>query len=614
MVIGAVFLVMVVVLAVSVVGVFLFSQPPAQKIPSLNAMIWNDSKNIYVTHEGGDALSSGDFKIYVNGNDLTSSFNLSSAPGQPWSTWSIGNTLLAPIGTAPLSSVQVVYTGAGSSAVVIASSYPGGGTEITPVPTPIPAPIVTGSSPASGPVAGGTSVTISGMAFTGATAVMFGSTTATTYTVNNGTSITATSPAGSAGTVDITVTTPGGTSGTSSADYYTYAAVPTVTGISPASGPVAGGTSVTITGTGYTGVTAVKFGSTAAASYTVNSATSITATSPAGSAGTVDITVTTPGGTSGTSSADYYTYAAVPIVTGISPASGPVAGGTSVTITGTGFTGTTAVKFGSTAASSYTVNNATSIIATSPAGSAGTVDITVTTPGGTSGTSSADYYTYAAVPTVTGISPAAGATGGGTSVTITGTGFTGTTAVKFGSTAASSYTVNNATSIIATSPAGSAGTVDITVTTPGGTSGTSSADYYTYAAVPTVTGISPAAGATGGGTSVTITGTGFTGATAVKFGSTAATLFTVNSATQITATSPNYGSTGTVDITVTTPGGTSATSSADQFTFGNPTVTGISPASGPVAGGTSGNDNRDGLYRGDRSKVWQYGGSLVYGE
>ena len=91
---------------------------------------------------------------------------------------------------------------------------------------------------------------------------MFGSTTATTYTVNNGTSITATSPAGSAGTVDITVTTPGGTSGTSSADYYTYAAVPTVTGISPASDPVAGGTSVTITGTGYTGVTAVKFGST----------------------------------------------------------------------------------------------------------------------------------------------------------------------------------------------------------------------------------------------------------------------------------------------------------------------------------------------------------------
>ena len=74
---------------------------------------------------------------------------------------------------------------------------------------------------------------------------------------------------------------------------------PTVTSISPASGPPAGGTSVTITGTGFTGVTAVKFGSTAASSFTFNSGTSITATSPAGT-GTVDVTVTTPKGTSAT--------------------------------------------------------------------------------------------------------------------------------------------------------------------------------------------------------------------------------------------------------------------------------------------------------------------------
>ena len=99
---------------------------------------------------------------------------------------------------------------------------------------------------------------------------------------------------------------------------------PSVTGISPTSGPTAGGTSVTITGTGFTGATSVTFGSTAATSYTVNSATSITATSPADSAGTVDITVTTSEGTSATSSADQFTYAAVPAVTGISPASGPL--------------------------------------------------------------------------------------------------------------------------------------------------------------------------------------------------------------------------------------------------------------------------------------------------
>ena len=87
---------------------------------------------------------------------------------------------------------------------------------------------------------------------------------------------------------------------------------------------------------------------------------------------------------------------------------------------------------------------------------------------------------------------------------------------------------------------------------------------------------------------MTITGTNFTGATAVKFGVTAAASFTVNSATQITATSP-AGSAGAVDITVTTPGGTSATGAADQFTYVTPapTVTGVAPNSGPTAGGTS---------------------------
>ncbi len=116
---------------------------------------------------------------------------------------------------------------------------------------------------------------------------------------------------------------------------------PTVTGVSPSSGPAAGATSVTITGTNLTGATAVKFGTTASGSFTFNSATQITATSPAGS-GKVDVTVTTPGGTSATSSAAQYTYVPAPAVTGVSPSSGPAAGGTSVTITGTNLTGATA--------------------------------------------------------------------------------------------------------------------------------------------------------------------------------------------------------------------------------------------------------------------------------
>jgi hypothetical protein len=178
-------------------------------------------------------------------------------------------------------------------------------------------------------------------------------------------------------------------------------AAPTVTGVNPATGPAAGGTSVTITGTNLTGASAVDFGGAAASHVSVVSATSVTATSPAGS-GAVDVTVTTPGGTSATSTADQFTYQApvipAPTVTGVSPATGPAAGGTSVTITGTNLTGASAVDFGGAAATDVTVVSPTSITATSPAGS-GTVDVTVTTPGGTSAASSADEFTYQAAST-----------------------------------------------------------------------------------------------------------------------------------------------------------------------------------------------------------------------
>ncbi|NHQ93027.1 autotransporter domain-containing protein, partial [Janthinobacterium lividum] len=430
--------------------------------------------------------------------------------------------------------------------------------------TYVAAPAVTSISPTSGPATGGTTVTITGTGFSGTTAVTFGATAATGFTVNSATQITATAPAGSSGTVDVRVTTPGGTSATSAADQFTFVAAPAVTSISPTAGPATGGSTVTITGTGFSGTTAVTFGATAATGFAVNSATQITATAPAGT-GTVDVRVTTTGGTSATSAADQFTYVAKPVVSSISPTSGTTAGGTTVIITGTGFSGTTAVTFGATAANGFTVNSATQITATAPAGSAGTVDVRVTSAGGTSNTSANDQFTYVAAPAVTSISPTSGPATGGTTVTITGTGFSGTTAVTFGATAATGFTVNSATQITATAPAGSSGTVDVRVTTSGGTSATSAADQFTFVAAPAVTSISPTAGPATGGSTVTITGTGFSGTTAVTFGATAATGFTVNSATQITAMAP--AGTGTVDVRITTAGGTSAAIPADRFTF-----------------------------------------------
>ena len=207
-----------------------------------------------------------------------------------------------------------------------------------------------------------------------------------------GDSIAVESPAGvSAATVNVVVTTVGGKSAVSSADDFTYVALPAVTKVAPVEGSVAGGTKVTITGTHLTGAKEVKFGSVAATNVVVVSASSITATAPAGAAGPVDVTVTTIGGTSATSSADHYTYIPLPSVTGVEPGEGPLVGGTKVTITGTNFTGAKEVKFGSVAAKAFTVVSATSIAVESPAGvSAATVNVVVTTVGGKSAVSSAD--------------------------------------------------------------------------------------------------------------------------------------------------------------------------------------------------------------------------------
>jgi hypothetical protein len=169
--------------------------------------------------------------------------------------------------------------------------------------------------------------------------------------------------------------------------------VPVVTSISPSSGPPAGGTVVTITGSGFTGATRVGFGGLAAASFTVVSGTQITAVSPAQS-GAHYVTVTTPGGTSATVAAAIYSYSApAPAITSISPTSGPTTGGTTVTITGSGFTGATRVGFGGLAAASFTVVSGTQITAVSPAQS-GAHYVTVTTPGGTSATVAAAIYSY----------------------------------------------------------------------------------------------------------------------------------------------------------------------------------------------------------------------------
>ncbi|MBV8194741.1 MAG: IPT/TIG domain-containing protein, partial [Candidatus Dormibacteraeota bacterium] len=510
-------------------------------------------------------------------------------------------------GTAAASNVTVVNdstitalspAGAGTVDVTVIS----GGVSSAPAAIDrfsyVASPAVDAVTPNQGPTGGGTTILISGSNFSADSAVSFGGTPAASITVNSASSIAATSPAGSAGRVDIVVSTgQGGPSAMSQADAFTYESAPSVSSLSPEGGPLSGGTTITINGAGFVWrATSVTVGGEPATSVVVfDGGSSLTAVTPSqASAAVADVIVSTPGGTSTVTPADEFMYEVAPSLSSISPAGGPVVGGTQVTVTGTGFASDASVSFGGAPATNVIVDSPTSITATSPSvNGPASVDVVVTTFGGATPITGADSFSYGA-PAIDSVSPNAGPLAGGTLVYIFGHGFTPDATVSFGGVPASSVTIESATSIAATSPADSAGAVDIVVSAFQGVSATTSADQFAYESPPTLTSVAPNSGSKYGGTSVTISGANFTSGTSVSFGGLYAQV-TVESSTTLLATSPDYYDAyywyyysypRTVGISVTTPGGSTAASSSDQFTFENPpAVWSVSPDAG--AAGTS---------------------------
>jgi hypothetical protein len=355
-------------------------------------------------------------------------------------------------------------------------------------------PQITSISPVAGSTAGGSAITITGRNLTSASTVRFNVTQATIVGTPTATSVTVTLPAanGSAtGPVNVNVTTwvmPYGAAASSDttdaagSNAFNYGSGPTLISITPASGSIVGGTLVTLKGANLANATSVTFGGLPATNFTrFDAGTQITANTPQGTAGVVYPLILTPAG-SVTNVSVGYTYYGQPVITSISPPSGPITSGNFVTITGTSFVGATQVTFDGTQATNFTLVDSTKITANAPAHTPGEVDVIIAATGGTGSTK----YTYQAAPTVTGLSTTTGSVLGGTPVTITGTNFLGATSVKFGTNDAT-FTYVSPTSITTTSPAGTAGIVNVTVTTPSGTSATSTASEFTYIVVPTTT-------------------------------------------------------------------------------------------------------------------------------
>ncbi|WP_329133305.1 IPT/TIG domain-containing protein [Streptomyces sp. NBC_01476] len=243
----------------------------------------------------------------------------------------------------------------------------------------------------------------------------------------------------------------------------------------------------------------------------------------------------------------------------ISPNQGSTGGGTLVTVTGTNLGGTTAVTFGGRPGTAVTNVSPTQVTAVSPSGS-GTVGVTVTTPGGTS---NPVPFFYVGAPFKSSLSENSGATAGGNTITINGTGLSTATGVAFGANTVAPTVVSDSVLSVVVPAGAAAGPVGVSVTTAGGTNNGLS---YTYIDDPTVATVAPAGGPTSGGTAVTITGTNLASTDQVTFDGAPAP-FSVINATTVSAVTPP-GVAGPVDVAVSNPAGTDTAVGAFTYAAG----------------------------------------------
>jgi IPT/TIG domain. len=371
---------------------------------------------------------------------------------------------------------------------------------------------------------------------------------------------------------------------------------PTIASLSVTSGPTIGGTALVLTGTNFSGpaaggATTVTFGGTAAGVVFVNSTTLNITTPERTSAGAVDVVVTNPDLKATTKPSAYTYILTAATVDSLDVTTGPIGGGTAVTITGTQFFGTVGVTFGGTVATNVNRTGSTTITCTTPAHALGPVDVDVSNGDGGMATKTGAFTFQGPTPTITSLDVISGTATGGTAVTMTGTNFAAGATVTFGGASATGVTVNSATSISLLTPSHVVGAVDVTVTNLDGESGTLPSAFTYNPPPPAITSLDVTSGPTIGGTAIVITGTDFVsgagGSSTVTFGGTPAGVVFVNSTT-LNITTPERASAGAVDVVVTNPDLQAATKpSAFTYILTVATVDSLDVVTGSTDGGTA---------------------------
>lgn len=485
-----------------------------------------------------------------------------------------------------------------SSSVITYKDY-AGATRSKAIPSAkltvkLPAPEITSIVQPVGHPSGGETVTIEGKYFVTGATVQFGTKAAKNVVVVSDTQITATVPQGAQGEVNVTVTN---LDAQKAIGKYQYKADPIVTSLTPANGPLAGGTTVIVSGNYLMSGVVVKFGDQPAPVTMYSSPAYIKVQAPAGLVpGPVNVTFTNPDGTSVVVT-DGYTYdtppSTDPEIARVNPNTGLVTGNTIAYIEGKNFKKEMKVLIGGKEVTSQTFNSSTQIKITIPAGDvAGAVDVSVvdatykvfTLP---------NAYTYTAivypVPTISAVTPNTGLIAGGDIIFVDGTDFVNNVSKIYIDGQEVPTTFVSKTRLRATVPAvDSARVVDVKVVND--THEVTLPQAYTYTEpviVPiTITGLAPNTGLTTGGTVVYITGTNFTSKTKVFIGSTPVTGFLYVESTRIRISTPPSATAGKVDVTaINEDGGTGVLEQAFEYTEIVPTIKSLSPSNGNKAGG-----------------------------
>ncbi|MEO0017796.1 MAG: hypothetical protein RLZZ522_1079, partial [Verrucomicrobiota bacterium] len=431
--------------------------------------------------------------------------------------------------------------------------------------TALAVPVLVGVSPASGPTAGGSLITLTGQNFGSTPIVMIGTRSATVQLGGTDTSIVVSSPAGEGFNLDVKVIAAGSVSNAVSFSYLP----PAISGLTPATGPTAGGSTITVIGSNFGLSPSVTIGGNSAPSI-VASHSQVVCTLPAGQGLNREVRVTVAGQASPPATFNY----AAPAITSISPATGTTAGGTQITISGSNFGTAPVVVFDGVTANPLAGSTHTRVIFTSPSGFGTGKNVALLVGDQLSNSLNFSYDP----PSLASLSPTTGPTAGNIPITVVGANFGANPTVTIGGASAPILSQTADGTVICTLPAGQGLSRVVQVTSQDSRS--SNTLQFNYLP-PAITSIAAQSAPTAGNVPITIRGSNFGLSSSVTIGDQPAPV-TLSSHETLVAQLPAGEGTG-LPLVVTNSGQISNTFA---FDYDAPLLASISPASGPTLGGS----------------------------